>query len=42
MPADVNYEGPAVTAVTPVDAPLIGMPVGSVINPQWNDEADVS
>jgi hypothetical protein len=42
MSADVNYEAPAVTAVTPVDAPLVGLSTGSNLNPQWNDESDVS
>ena len=41
MSADLSYEAPAVTAVTPVDAPLIGSPIGSAVNPQWKDEADV-
>ncbi len=32
----MKYEAPAVTAVTDVDAPLVG--IYSVPNPQWNDE----
>jgi hypothetical protein len=35
------YEAPAVTAVTEVCEPLIGL-VTSVANPQWSDEADAS
>ena len=42
MPADLSYEAPAVVAVTPVDMPLIGTPVGSAYNPQWHDEPEVS
>ena len=35
----MEYEAPAVTAVTEVGEPLIGI-TGSVgANPQWNDEA---
>ena len=37
----MEYEAPAVTSVTEVGEPLIGV-TGSPINPQWNDEADVS
>lgn len=36
----MEYEAPAVTSVTEVGEPLIGI-VGSVgVNPQWNDAAD--
>jgi hypothetical protein len=38
----MKYEAPAVTAITEVGEPLIGVVVGSVTNPQWNDEADAS
>ena len=40
--ADVpSYEAPAVTAVTEVGTPLIGV-IHSGLNPQWNDEGDQS
>ena len=42
MHEDLSYEAPAITAVNEVGAPLIGVPIGSVNNPQWNDETDVS
>lgn len=36
----MEYEAPAVTAVTEVDTPLIGAPNSMTGNPQWNDEPD--
>ena len=42
MSDDVSYEAPEITEVTEIGEPLIGSPVGSVPNPQWNDEADGS
>ena len=33
----MEYEAPAVTAVTEVGEPLIGV-IGSVVNPQWTEE----
>jgi hypothetical protein len=37
----MKYEAPAVTAVTEVCEPLIGV-VTSVVNPQWNDETEAA
>ncbi len=37
----MKYEAPAVTAITEVDEPLVGLVV-STINPQWKDEQDQS
>ncbi len=39
----MDYEAPAVTSVTEVGEPLIGL-TGSDggFNPQWNDEAEAS
>ncbi len=44
MPEDTQYEAPAVTDVTEVDAPLVGTPLGSAAgaNPQWTDTPDQS
>ena len=38
----MDYEAPAVTTVTEVGEPLIGMSGSVVHNPQWNDEPDAS
>lgn len=37
----MEYEAPAVTAVTDVCEPLIGS-VTSVVNPQWSDDTEVA
>ena len=37
----MDYEAPAVTAVSEIGEPLIGAP-NSVPNPQWRDETDAS
>lgn len=36
-----SYEAPAVTEVAAIGAPLVGT-IGSVPNPQWSEDTDVS
>lgn len=38
----MEYEAPAVTAMTEVGEPLIGAMPSGFNNPQWNEEADAS